>query len=235
MLELKNLSAAYGRIEAIKSVSLNVEQGEIVALLGANGAGKTTTLRCVSGLLKPSGGDISFRGERIGKASAEKIVAMRVGHVPEGRKIFPRLTVEENLDVGAYLLSDRNLVAARKDGAFELFPILKKRRSQKGGTLSGGEQQMLAIGRALMQDPELLLLDEPSMGLAPVMVDLIFEVIKSLNAKGKTILLVEQNARMALAISHRAYLMRTGCVVMSGASKDLAANPEVQEAYLGGG
>jgi branched-chain amino acid transport system ATP-binding protein len=234
MLELNNAYAAYGRIAALKDVTISVKKGEIVTLLGANGAGKTTTLRSISGMLKLKRGEIRYKEESIGKFPAERIVGLGIGHVPEGRKIFPRLTVEENLGIGAYLVKDRKLIHERKQKAFELFPILHERRNQKGGTLSGGEQQMLAIARALMQDPELLLLDEPSMGLAPILVDFIFDVIRTLNRQGKTILLVEQNARMALAIAHRGYILQTGRLVLAGSAKELEANPEVQEAYLGG-
>jgi len=234
MLEIKNLSVHYGQIQAVNDISLQVNEGEIVTLIGSNGAGKSSTLRAVSGLVRDISGSISFKGQNLNKMPSDKIVALGLSQVPEGRKIFPRLTVEENLDIGAYLVKDRALVASRKDEAFKLFPILEKRRSQKGGTLSGGEQQMLAIGRALMQAPQLLLLDEPSMGLAPVLVDFIFETIQRLNQKGVTILLVEQNARLALQIAHRAYVLQNGGLGLSGPAAELAANPEVQAAYLGG-
>jgi len=235
MLTVRNIDAYYGRIRALSGVSLEVERGEIVTLIGANGAGKSSTLRCISGSLKPRTGEVLYKGSPIHRLGAEKVVALGIGHVSEGRKIFPRMTVEENLDIGAYLVRDRKLIQERKEAGFELFPVLRQRRAQKGGTLSGGEQQMLAIARALMQDPELLLLDEPSMGLAPLLVDLIFETIAKLNRSGKTILLVEQNARMALQIAHRAYVLQTGSIGLSGPSADLARDPAVQAAYLGGG
>ncbi len=234
MLEVNNIEAYYGRIRALSGVSLRVDKGEIVTLIGANGAGKSSTLRCICGALRARSGEIRYKGESIQKIKAEKVVAAGIGHVPEGRKIFPRMTVEENLDIGAYLVSDKKLIQERKEKGYELFPVLKQRRNQKGGTLSGGEQQMLAIARAMMQDPELLLLDEPSMGLAPLLVDLIFETIVKLNSEGKTILLVEQNARMALHIAHRGYVLQTGVIGISGDAKELAKNPAVQAAYLGG-
>jgi branched-chain amino acid transport system ATP-binding protein len=234
MLDVTNLSAGYGPIQAVSGVSLKVNQGEIVTLLGANGAGKSTTLRSISGLIKQKSGTIVFEGEELGKYPPEKIITRGVSQVPEGRKIFGRLTVEENLDVGAYLVRDAAVVYERKERAFQLFPRLAERRAQKGGTLSGGEQQMLAIARALMQAPRLLLLDEPSMGLAPLLVETIFETIKELNQAGTTILLVEQNARMALQIAHRAYVLANGRLTMEGPAKTLADDPEVQKAYLGG-
>jgi branched-chain amino acid transport system ATP-binding protein len=234
VLSVKNIEAYYGRIRALRGISLEVEQGEIVTLIGANGAGKSSTLRCISGSLKARTGEIVYKGKSIHKMNAEKVIALGLAHVPEGRKIFPRMTVEENLDIGAYLVRDRRLIEERKKKAFELFPILAKRRAQKGGTLSGGEQQMLAIARALMQDPDILLLDEPSMGLAPLLVDQIFETIVELNKRGKTILLVEQNARKALQIADRGYVLQTGTISLSGAAADLAKDPAVQAAYLGG-
>jgi branched-chain amino acid transport system ATP-binding protein len=234
MLEMNNVSASYGRIDAIRGITLKIGEGEIVTLLGSNGAGKSTTLRTISGMIKARQGEVTFRGSPIHRMNAEKIVALGISHVPEGRKIFPRLTVEENLQVGAYHVRDHALIQERKQQGYELFPILYQRRTQKGGTLSGGEQQMLAIARALMQESELLLLDEPSMGLAPVLVDFIFSIIQKLNDKGKTILLVEQNARMALQIAHRGYLLQNGRLVLSGTAKELASNDDVQEAYLGG-
>ncbi|WP_299429420.1 ABC transporter ATP-binding protein, partial [uncultured Meiothermus sp.] len=209
-------------------------EGEIVTLIGANGAGKSTTLRTISGMNKPRKGEVVYRGKSIHKFPADKIVGLGIGHVPEGRRIFPRMTVEENLEMGGFLINDARVVQERKEQAFTLFPRLAERRQQKGGTLSGGEQQMLAIGRTLMQDPKLLLMDEPSMGLAPVLVDFIFEIIQKLNQQGKTILLVEQNARLALQIAHRGYVLQTGHLTMSGPAKELAARPEIQEAYLGG-
>ncbi len=234
LLEVKDIHTYYGHIHALKGVSLTVEDGEIVTLIGANGAGKSTTLRTISGMNKPRKGEVVYQGNSIHKIPADKIVGLGIGHVPEGRRIFPRMTVEENLEMGGFLINDAKIVQERKEQAFTLFPRLAERRSQKGGTLSGGEQQMLAIGRALMQDPKLLLMDEPSMGLAPVLVDFIFEIIQKLNQQGKTILLVEQNARLALQIAHRGYVLQTGHLTMSGPAKELAARPEIQEAYLGG-
>jgi len=234
MLEIKNLTAGYGPIQAIEGLSLRVNRGEIVTLLGSNGAGKSTTLRSISGLLKQKSGIISFDGTDIQKLPPQKIISRGISQVPEGRKIFGRLTVEENLDVGAYLVKDHAVIAERKEHAFTLFPRLAERRHQKGGTLSGGEQQMLAIGRALMQAPQLLLLDEPSMGLAPLLVEAIFDIIRQLNSEGTTILLVEQNARMALQVANRAYVLANGRLTMEGKASDLAHDPEVQKAYLGG-
>ncbi|RDI94977.1 ABC transporter ATP-binding protein [Meiothermus sp. QL-1] len=234
LLEVKEIHTYYGHIHALKGISLTVEEGEIVTLIGANGAGKSTTLRTISGLNKPRKGEVLYQGQPIHKLPADRIVAMGLGHVPEGRRIFPRMSVEENLDMGGFLIRDPKVLQARKEQVFALFPRLAERRHQKGGTLSGGEQQMLAIGRALMQDPKLLLMDEPSMGLAPVLVDFIFEIIQQLNQQGKTILLVEQNARLALQIAHRGYVLQTGTLTLSGPAKELAARPEIQEAYLGG-
>lgn len=234
LLEVKDIHTYYGHIHALKGVSLTVEESEIVTLIGANGAGKSTTLRTISGMNKPRKGEVVYQGSTIHKIPADKIVGLGIGHVPEGRRIFPRMTVEENLEMGGFLINDAKVVQERKEQAFTLFPRLAERRNQKGGTLSGGEQQMLAIGRALMQDPKLLLMDEPSMGLAPVLVDFIFEIIQKLNQQGKTILLVEQNARLALQIAHRGYVLQTGHLTMSGPAKELAARPEIQEAYLGG-
>lgn len=234
LLELKNVNSFYHHIHALRGITVEVNEGEIVTLIGSNGAGKSTTLKTISGMHKAKSGEILYAGKPIHKSSAESIVAMGVGHVPEGRRIFPRLTVEENLDIGAYLTNDKKLIEQRRNQAFELFPRLFERRSQKGGTLSGGEQQMLAIGRALMQDPKLLLMDEPSMGLAPVLVDFIFETIQNLNQQGKTILLVEQNARVALQIAHRGYVLQNGKISISGDAKELAGRSEIQDAYLGG-
>ena len=234
MLEITNLKAGYGPIQALHGFNLKVARGEIVTLLGSNGAGKSTTLRSISGLLKQKTGTILFESEEIQKLPPDKIIVKGISQVPEGRKIFGRLTVDENLDVGAYLVKDRLLIAERKELVFQHFPRLAERRSQKGGTLSGGEQQMLAIGRALMQKPQLLLLDEPSMGLAPLLVEAIFEIIQRLNSEGTTILLVEQNARMALQVAHRAYVLANGRLTMEGKADELAHDPEVQKAYLGG-
>jgi len=234
MLEITNLDVFYGQIHAVDALNLRVAEGEIVTLIGSNGAGKSSTLKAISGLVKGGGGSIRFQEENILGTAGEKIVAKGISQVPEGRKIFPRLSVEENLDIGAWLTDDREIVRTRKERAFALFPILEKRRHQKGGTLSGGEQQMLAIARALMQAPKLLLLDEPSMGLAPVLVDFIFETILRLNKEGTTILLVEQNARMALQIANRAYVLQTGRIALSGSAAEVAGAEEVRKAYLGG-
>ncbi len=234
VLELKSVHTYYGHIHALKGVSLEVREGEIVTLIGANGAGKTTTLRTISGMVHPREGEVIFEGKRVNHLPAYEIVKRGIGHVPEGRRIFPRLTVEENLEIGAYLTNDRQTVAERKTEVFDLFPRLAERRRQLGGTLSGGEQQMLAIGRALMQDPRILLLDEPSMGLAPVLVDAIFEIIVELNKRGKTILLVEQNALLALKVAHRGYVLQTGEITLEGPAEELARNEEVKKAYLGG-
>lgn len=235
LLEMKEVTACYGKVHALKNVSLRIQAGEIVTLIGANGAGKSTTLRCISGMLNPRSGTIHFRGAPIDGLPAHRMAAIGIGHVPEGRRIFPRLTVEENLDIGGYLESSKSVLATRKQSVFELFPRLAERRRQDGGTLSGGEQQMLAIGRALMQDPALLLLDEPTLGLAPVLVDVIFETVQRLHQNGKTILLVEQNAWHALQIAHRGYVMQTGEICLEGPARELADNPSVQESYLGGG
>lgn len=233
LLELQRVHVHYGPIQALKGISLTVESGEIVTLLGANGAGKTSTLRAISGLVRPSAGRILLADVDITHRRPHEIVELGVGHVPEGRRIFPRLSVEENLRLGAFTVRDRAEIARRQDYVFSLFPRLAERRKQAGGTLSGGEQQMLAIGRALMMQPRILLLDEPSMGLAPVLVESIFEVIQRLNSDGTTILLVEQNARMALEVAHRGYVLETGQIVLSGNARDLARDPRVQAAYLG--
>ncbi|MCI5754196.1 MAG: ABC transporter ATP-binding protein [Clostridiales bacterium] len=234
MLQINNLVVKYGGIIAVDGVSLQVEQGELVALIGANGAGKTTTLHTVSGLLKAARGEILFRGENITKLPAETIVARGLVQVPEGRQVFARLTVEENLKMGAYLQRDRAAIRRNYERAMEMFPILKQRRRQAAGTLSGGEQQMLAIGRALLSNPKMLLLDEPSMGLSPLMTQLVFDALRSLKAEGMTLLLVEQNAYEALDISDRAYIMETGNVIMEGRSSELISDPRVRDAYLGG-
>ncbi len=233
ILQVEDLYVAYGNIEALHGVSLEVNQGEIVTLIGANGAGKSTTLRAISGLNRPRSGRILFQGQDITRTPAHQIVAMGIGHVPEGRRVFADLTVRENLELGAYLVSPsqfhKNLAEV-----YERFPRLKEREHQRASTLSGGEQQMLALGRALMLQPKLLLLDEPSMGLAPRLVQEIFEIIAELNRRGATILLVEQNAAMALSIAHRAYVLETGRVVLSGPASELRTHPAVREAYLGG-
>jgi branched-chain amino acid transport system ATP-binding protein len=233
VLTLENLRAGYGAIEVLKGISLTVEEGQIVTLIGANGAGKTTTLMTVSGAIRPRSGRITFMGRDLAATPSHEIVRLGIAHSPEGRKIFPRLTVLENLEMGAFTRKDGDGI--RKDLArvFELFPILAERQKQAGGTLSGGEQQMLAVGRALMARPKLLLLDEPSLGLAPLIVKRIFEVAKTLNEQGVTILLVEQNARMALRLAHAGYVMETGEITMSGPAATLLADARVQAAYLG--
>ncbi|CAB4339467.1 unannotated protein [freshwater metagenome] len=234
MLKIDNLEVAYGNIKAIKGISLEVNQGEIVTLIGSNGAGKSTTLRAISGILKPRGGSITFNGERIDGVEGHEIVAKGICQSPEGRRIFPRMTVDENLDLGAFLRNDKEAIKADRDRVLELFPRLQERIDQKAGTMSGGEQQMLAVGRALMGSPKLLLLDEPSMGLAPVLVDMIFETIEKINKQGTTILLVEQNALAALNVADRAYVLESGSIKMSGKAKDLISDNEVTKAYLGG-
>jgi branched-chain amino acid transport system ATP-binding protein len=233
MLKVKEINVYYGAIHALKGVSFSIEKGELVTLLGANGAGKTTTLKTLSGLLRPLSGRIELEGFSLNGVDPHVIVQRGVGHAPEGRKIFPRFTVSENLHVGGYTRK-RNSLSAEIERVFELFPRLKEREKQVAGTLSGGEQQMLAIGRALMGRPKLLLLDEPSMGLAPKIVEHILETIKSINQSGVTVLLVEQNAAMALAISHRGYVLETGRVILEGKATELAGNDLVRQAYLGG-
>lgn len=233
LLELHDVRAKYGAIEALKGISLTVEAGEIVTLIGANGAGKTTTLTAVSGLHKPSSGRIVFDGHDLANVAPHDIVRLGLVHSPEGRRVFARMTVAENLELGAYIRDDKDGIAADFAKVYELFPVLRERHQQAAGTLSGGEQQMLAVGRAMMTKPKLLLLDEPSLGLAPLIVARIFQVIQTLNQQGVTILLVEQNARMALKIAHRAYVLETGEVTMAGAAADVLADPRVQAAYLG--
>jgi branched-chain amino acid transport system ATP-binding protein len=232
MLEVKDLHVYYGEIHALKGVSFRVTQGEIVTLLGNNGAGKTTTLKTLSGLLAPRHGDMLLEGASLVGTPAHAIVERGMTHVPEGRRVFNRLTVVENLEMGAYSRSDRG-VAEDMERVFQIFPRLKERRSQTAGTLSGGEQQMLAIGRALMSKPRILLLDEPSMGLAPVLVEQIFDTVQTINRQGVTVLLVEQNAAMALSIAGRGYVLETGQIALEGSAADLAINPEVRRAYLG--
>jgi branched-chain amino acid transport system ATP-binding protein len=234
MLEVENLQVFYGEIHALKGISLQVEQGEIVALLGNNGAGKTTTLKTISGLLRPRTGRVLLEGQPIDKLPPHEIVSRGVAHAPEGRKIFNRLTVIENLEMGAYLRSDGTILEDM-ERIFTLFPRLKERRVQVAGTLSGGEQQMLAIGRALMARPRILLLDEPSMGLAPILVEQIFQTVEDINRQGTTILLVEQNAAMALSIAHRGYVLETGNIALHGPAADLQEHPDVKRAYLGEG
>ncbi|WP_373047106.1 ABC transporter ATP-binding protein [Vulgatibacter sp.] len=233
ILELRDVHVHYGAIHALHGVSLQVRAGEVVALIGANGAGKTTTLRAVSGMLQPSSGQVIFGGEDVTALKAHKLVPRGMAHAPEGRGIFLNLTVEENLDLGAFLRRDTAGIAADKEKGFALFPRLKERRSQVAGTLSGGEQQMLAVARALMSRPKLLLLDEPSLGLAPQIVETIFGILRSINEEGVSILLVEQNAAKALQLAHRAYVLETGEVVMEGAGRDLLHAPEIRKAYLG--
>jgi branched-chain amino acid transport system ATP-binding protein len=234
MLEVENLQVFYGKIHALKGISLQVAQGEIVALLGNNGAGKTTTLKTISGLLRPRTGRVLLEGQPINELPPHDIVARGVAHAPEGRKIFNRLTVTENLEMGAYLRSD-GTIAEDIDHVFALFPRLKERRIQTAGTLSGGEQQMLAIGRALMARPRILLLDEPSMGLAPILVEQIFQTVEDINRQGTTILLVEQNAAMALSIAQRGYVLETGNIALHGSAVELQEHPDVKRAYLGEG
>jgi branched-chain amino acid transport system ATP-binding protein len=233
MLTLDNVSVNYGAIEALTGISMHVEAGEVVTLIGANGAGKTTTLRTITGLLEPREGTITFEGEDISGRATHRLVAKGISMSPEGRGVFANLSVRENLQMGAYLKKDKRVIAADMERVFQMFPRLKEREAQKAGTLSGGEQQMLAIGRALMSQPRLLLLDEPSLGLAPLVVHTIFEAIDEIKSKGTTILLVEQNAHAALKHSDRAYVLETGRIVMEGPSKELAADPGIKEAYLG--
>jgi len=233
VLELQDVHAYYGNIHALMGVSLKVEQGEIVALIGANGAGKTTTLRSISGLLHPRRGKVLLEGLEVSHLPAHVVHKHGLGLVPEGRGIFPGLTVLENLEMGAYILDDQNQIKENIETAFSLFPRLKERAYQKGGTLSGGEQQMLATARGLMANPKILLMDEPSMGLAPVLVDQIFDIIKELNSRGTTILLVEQNALIALGIAHRGYVLQTGNIVLTDTGENLKANDMVRKAYLG--
>src|SRR5688572_5734395 len=233
MLELKGLSSGYGAIEALKSIDVRIDKGEIVTLIGANGAGKSTTLRSITGLVVPSAGDVIFEGRKLNGTPTHEITALGISMVPEGRAIFANLTVLENLEMGAYLQTDKAKNAGELERVYTLFPRLKERRKQLGGTLSGGEQQMLAIGRALMARPRLLLLDEPSLGLAPLLVHTILTAIDEINREGTTILLVEQNANAALKHSHRAYVLETGAIVMEGPSAEVAADPRVKAAYLG--
>nr|WP_322814940.1 ABC transporter ATP-binding protein [Chloroflexus sp.] len=234
MLELQNVHTYYGKIHALKGISMRVDPGEIVTLIGSNGAGKSTTLRTISGLLKPRQGQITFKGQRIDTLPPHQIVKLGIAQSPEGRRIFPRLTVLENLEMGAFLYNTRSPeYQADLDRVLTLFPRLRERVSQKGGTLSGGEQQMLAIGRALMTRPQVLLLDEPSMGLAPVLVEQIFEIIQTINQQGTTVLLVEQNALQALSIAHRGYVLQSGELVLEDTATNLRNNEMVQKAYLG--
>ena len=234
MLDIKDINVYYGAIHAIKGISLYVNEGEIVTLIGANGAGKSTTLRTISGLLKPKTGTINFLGNDIAGMPAHKIVAEGISQVPEGRRIFAEMTVMENLELGAFIRDDKKTIAQDLKMVFRRFPRLEERKLQLAGTLSGGEQQMLAMGRALMSKPKLLLLDEPSMGLAPLLIREIFSIIVDINKTGTTVLLVEQNANMALSIANRAYVLETGRITLSGDAKKLAASEEIRKAYLGG-
>ena len=233
MLKIRDLSVHYGKIRAVRNIDMDIQQGEIVSLIGANGAGKSTTLRALSGLVKTAGGKIDFLGKDITNWNPKAIVEAGISHCPEGRQIFPRMTVMENLEMGAYIRTDKQNLQTEYDLIFEYFPILAQRRTQLGGTLSGGEQQMLAIGRALMSRPQLLLLDEPSLGLAPLLVEKIFDIIQNINREGVTVLLIEQNAWQALNISSRGYVLETGTVAVSGAAADLLHDDHVRKAYLG--
>ncbi|AAF10610.1 ABC transporter ATP-binding protein [Deinococcus radiodurans] len=234
VLELQNVHSYYGQIEALKGLNMTVNEGEIVALIGGNGAGKTTTLRTISGMMKPKTGSVTYLGQNVTGVPSHQLIGRGMAHVPEGRRIFPQMTVRENLEVGAYTVNDKAAINARIEEGFELFPRLRERESQLGGTMSGGEQQMLAIARALMIAPKVLLLDEPSMGLSPLFVENIFSIIERLNKeRGTTILLVEQNASMALAIADRAYVLQTGEIKLSGNAQDIARDETVRKAYLG--
>ncbi len=234
MLDIKDLNVHYGMIHALRGVCLTVKEGEIVSLIGANGAGKTTLLHCISGLIKPSGGDTAFLGNSIVKKSTKEIVTSGLTQVPEGRRIFAQMTVHENLMMGAFLRKDKEGITRDINMVFQRFPRLEERKKQLAGTLSGGEQQMLAMGRALMAKPKLLLLDEPSMGLSPLLVKEIFHIIKEINAQGTTILLVEQNAKMALGVADRAYVLENGKIVLSGTGEELSQSEDIKKAYLGG-
>jgi len=234
LLEVKDLSVSYGAIRALHGISFHVDEGEIVTLIGANGAGKSTTLQTISGLLKPDSGQIIYDGQDISTIGTDAIVRMGITQVPEGRRIFAPLTVRENLEMGAFTRKDKQEIQDSMERAFQLFPRIKERVAQTGGTLSGGEQQMLAVARALMAKPRLLLMDEPSMGLAPILVEEIFNIIREINDQGVTILLVEQNAHMAFSVANRGYVMETGVVQMEGTSKELEEDPHVRESYLGG-
>jgi branched-chain amino acid transport system ATP-binding protein len=233
MLEVKDLHTFYGTIQALSGISIEVEEGEVVTLIGSNGAGKSTTLRSISGLTPPREGSIRFEGKEIGETPPQEIVRLGISQSPEGRKVFQRMSVRENLDLGAYLRRDDD-IESDVDRVYDLFPRLQERSTQKAGTMSGGEQQMLAIGRALMAQPKLLLLDEPSMGLAPILVERIYETVEEINKQGTTILLVEQNANFALEVSDRAYVLETGTIALTDDAEKLRGNPEVQKAYLGG-
>jgi branched-chain amino acid transport system ATP-binding protein len=233
LLEVESVDAFYGRIQALRGMSIRVDKGEVVALIGSNGAGKTTTLRTISGLMHPQSGTIRFDGRDITHTGPSKIVEMGISQSPEGRRLFPRMTVVDNLFMGAYTRNDKPGIAADMDRVFTLFPRLKERRAQIAGTLSGGEQQMLAMGRALMAKPKLLMLDEPSLGLAPILIETIFSIVREINAQGVPVLLVEQNASKALEVAHRAYVLETGSIVKTGTGKEVASSEDVQKAYLG--
>ncbi len=233
LLELQGVDAFYGRIQALRKMSINVDQGEVVALIGSNGAGKTTTLRTISGLMHPLAGTIRFDGKDITNTGPAKIVELGICQSPEGRRLFPRMSVLDNLFMGAYSRNDKPGIASDMEGVYTLFPRLKERRTQIAGTLSGGEQQMLAMGRALMARPKVLMLDEPSLGLAPILVETIFSIIREINSQGTTVLLVEQNAHKALEVAHRGYVLETGSIVKTGSGQDLLASEDVQKAYLG--
>jgi branched-chain amino acid transport system ATP-binding protein len=233
LLELTGVDAFYGRVRALRGVTINVDQGEVVALIGSNGAGKTTTLRTISGLMHPPSGSITFDGKDIGRMPVHQIVGLGICQSPEGRRLFPRMQVIDNLRMGAFLRNDSAGIQKDMERVFELFPRLKERTTQLAGTLSGGEQQMLAIGRALMSRPKLLMLDEPSLGLAPILVETIFQIVREINGQGIPILLVEQNAHKALEVAHRAYVLETGSIVKTGSGKELLDSPDVQRAYLG--
>jgi branched-chain amino acid transport system ATP-binding protein len=234
MLEVRGLQCRYGKVSVLKGISLEVRRGELVSLIGANGAGKTTTLKAISGLVAPVGGQIVFEGEDITSAPARRILAMGIAHCPEGRRVFPYMTVQENLEMGCYLRADRARIASDMERIFGRFPVLAERRSQPAGTLSGGEQQMLAIGRALMSRPRLMLFDEPSLGLAPTMVERTFEIIAEIRKEGTTVLMVEQNAYAALEMCDRSYVLESGEVALQGTGPELLGNPHVRQAYLGG-
>lgn len=233
MLKVEKLNVYYGNIHALKEISFEVQKGEIVTLIGANGAGKTSTLQAISGMIKASSGAITLKGKPITHEEAHKLVPLGMAHVPEGRRVFAQMSVEENLELGAYTIKDKKQIASDIEKMYKRFPRLRERRKQLAGTMSGGEQQMLAMARALMSRPEIILMDEPSMGLAPILVQEIFEIIKEINADGTTVLLVEQNANRALQIAHRAYVLETGEIVLSGEGKDLLSNEQVKKAYLG--
>jgi len=233
LLELEGVDALYGRIQALRSVTIKVDKGEIVALIGSNGAGKTTTLRTISGLMHPATGTIKFDGQEITRTRPSRIVALGICQSPEGRRLFPRMTVVDNLFMGAYTRTDKTGIASDMDRVFKLFPRLQERRSQISGTLSGGVQQMLAMGRALMARPKLMMLDEPSLGLAPILIETIFSIVREINAQGTTVLLVEQNAHKALDVAHRGYVLETGSIVKTGTGKELLESADVQKAYLG--